>query len=146
MRQIGEIRFSQDHLWVRVDEDGRGATIGISDYLQERLGDISSFRLPEEGEELVKDEPFSVVHAQNEREELIAPVSGEVIEVNEELAEVPELANEEPYEEGWLLRLEMLSSAEFDELLTQDEYEDYLKEEEGLEIEEDLESEDLEED
>jgi len=100
LRVIGEIRYSRDHLWVRVDEDGF-ATIGISDYLQELLGEISAFSLPDEGEELVKDENFSIIETPEGRLELVAPISGEVSEVNEELLESPELANEEPYNEGW---------------------------------------------
>lgn len=129
MRVVGELRFSQDHLWARLEEDGR-VTIGISDYLQEGLGEIYTFRLPDEGEELIKDEVFSIVEAQSGKEELLAPLSGEIVEVNYELNDVPELANEEPYEDGWLLRLDMTAPSEFDELLTEDEYEEYLKEEE----------------
>ncbi|RLA89018.1 MAG: glycine cleavage system protein GcvH [Deltaproteobacteria bacterium] len=136
MRVIGEIRYSRDHLWVRVDEDGF-ATIGISDYLQELLGEISAFSLPDEGEELVKDENFSIIETPEGRLELVAPISGEVSEVNEELLESPELANEEPYNEGWLIRIENLLESEFDELLTLEEYEEYLQEE--LEEEEALE-------
>ena len=129
MREVGKLRFSQDHLWARLEEDGR-VTIGITDYLQEELGEISKFRLPEEGEELIKDEAFSLVEAQSGKEELLAPLSGEILEVNDELNDLPELANEEPYEDGWLLRLDMTAPSEFDELLTEQEYEEYLKEEE----------------
>ena len=129
VREVGEFRFSQDHLWARLEEDGR-VTIGITDYLQEELGEISKIRLPEEGDELIKDEAFSLVDAQSGKEELLAPLSGEIVEVNDELNDVPELANEEPYEDGWLLRLDMTAPSEFDELLTEEEYEEYLKEEE----------------
>ncbi|MBM4288216.1 MAG: glycine cleavage system protein GcvH [Deltaproteobacteria bacterium] len=138
MREVGELRFSQDHLWARLEADGR-VTIGISDYLQENLGEIYGLQLPEEGEELVKDEAFSIIEAQGGKEELLAPVSGEIVEVNYELHEVPELVNEEPYIDGWLLRLELTAPADFDELLTEDEYEEYLKEMEEYDLDEDFE-------
>ncbi|MFA5112290.1 MAG: glycine cleavage system protein H, partial [Desulfobaccales bacterium] len=129
MTTIGEMRFSRDHVWVRMDDDTQ-ATIGLTDYLQEKMGEIYSLRLPEEGEEFVKDEPFSMVEAKNGRLELKAPISGEVVEVNYEAAEVPEIINEDPLAEGWLVRVEMASGQEFDELFTEDEYEDHLSEEE----------------
>ena len=132
MRAIGEMRFSRDHIWVRMDDDNQ-ATIGLTDYLQEKLGEIYGLKLPEEGEELIKEEAFSVVEARNGRRELKAPVSGEVIEVNYEAMEVPEIVNEDPLSEGWLVKVEMASGLEFDELLTGEEYADHLSEEEDLE-------------
>jgi glycine cleavage system H protein len=129
---IGEIRFSRDHLWVRMDDDSR-ATVGLTDYIQEKLGEIYSLPLPEEGEEVIKDEPFGTLEAKNGRRELIAPISGEIVELNYETIEVPEIVNEDPMSEGWLLRVEMASSLEFDDLLTEEEYEDFLAEEEESE-------------
>jgi glycine cleavage system H protein len=117
-----------------MDDDAR-ATLGLTDYLQEKLGEIFSLRLPEEGEEIIKDEPFSLVEAKNNRRELQAPISGEVIEVNYEAVEVPEIINEDPLAEGWLIKVEMSSTPEFDELLSEDEYADYLSEEAELEEE-----------
>ena len=133
VRTIGEILFSRDHLWVRMDDDIR-ATLGMSDYLQEKMGEIYSLRLPEEGEELIKEESFGGLEAKNGRLELTAPISGEVIEVNYEALEVPEIVNDDPLSEGWLLKVEMPPGQEFDDLLTEEEYEDYLSEE-GLEEE-----------
>jgi glycine cleavage system H protein len=129
---IGEIRFSRDHIWVRADDDIR-VTLGISDFLQEKLGEIYSVRLPEEGEEIIKEEAFSTLEAKHGRRELVAPISGEVAEVNYEALEVPEIINEDPLSEGWLLKIEMPSGQEFDDLLTEDEYEEFLSEEEELE-------------
>lgn len=126
------MRFSRDHIWVRMDDDNQ-ATIGLTDYLQEKLGEIYSLRLPEEGEDFIKDEPFSVVEAKNGRRGLKAPVSGEVVEVNYEAIEVPEIVNEDPLSEGWLVKVEMTSGQEFDELFTEEEYEEHLSEEEDLE-------------
>lgn len=132
MRTIGEMRFSRDHVWVRMDDDIR-ATLGLTDYVQEKLGEIYGLRVPDEGEELIKDETFGIVEAKNGRRELTAPLSGEVIEVNYDAMEVPEIINEDPLAEGWLVKVELGSSAEFDELLTEDEYADFLSEEEELE-------------
>ena len=132
MRTIGEMRFSRDHVWVRMDDDIR-ATLGLTDYVQEKLGEIYGLRVPEEGEELIKDETFGIVEAKNGRRELTAPLSGEVIEVNYDAMEVPEIINEDPLAEGWLVKVELGSSTEFDELLTEDEYADFLSEEEELE-------------
>jgi len=133
---IGEIRFSRDHLWIRLDDDIR-ATVGLTDHLQEKLGEIYSLPLPEEGEEIIKDEPFTTVEAKNGRRELIAPLSGEIVELNHETLEVPEIVNEDPMSEGWLLKVELSASQDFDELLTEEEYEDFLAEEEEGEEEED---------
>ena len=133
---IGEIRFSRDHLWIRLDDDIR-ATVGLTDHLQEKLGEIYSLPLPEEGEEIIKDEPFTTVESKNGRRELIAPISGEVVELNYETLEVPEIVNEDPMSEGWLLKVELSASQDFDELLTGEEYEDFLAEEEEGEEEED---------
>jgi len=132
VRTIGEMRFSRDHVWVRMDDDIR-ATLGLTDYVQEKLGEIYGLRVPDEGEELIKDETFGIVEAKNGRRELTAPLSGEVIEVNYDAMEVPEIINEDPLAEGWLVKVELGSSAEFDELLTEDEYADFLSEEEELE-------------
>jgi glycine cleavage system H protein len=125
---IGELHFGRDHFWVRMDDDIQ-ATIGLTDYFQEKLGEIYGIRLPEEGEDFLKDEPFGVIETKNGRRELKAPVSGEVIEVNYEAVEVPEIINEDPMSEGWLVKVELTSSLEFDELLTEEEYEDFLSEE-----------------
>lgn len=129
---IGEIRFSSNHLWVRLEDDSR-ATVGLSEHLQEKLGEIYSLRLLEEGEEVVKDESFISVEARNGRRVLKAPISGEVIEVNYEVLEVPEIINEDPLSEGWLVKIEMSSGQEFDDLLTEEEYQEYLSEEEEME-------------
>ena len=129
---IAEMRFSRDHVWVRMDDDTQ-ATIGLTDFLQEKMGEIYNLRLPEEGEDFIRDEPFSLIEAKNGRRELKAPISGEVIEVNYEAAEMPEIVNEDPMTEGWLVKVEMTSGQEFDELFTEEEYEDHLSEEEDLE-------------
>ena len=132
VRTIGEILFSRDHLWIRMDDDSR-ASLGLTDFLQDKMGEIYSLKLPEEGEELIKEELFGSLEAKNGRRELIAPISGEVIEINYEVLEVPEIINDDPMMEGWLLKVELPAGQEFEDLLTEEEYEEYLSEEEELE-------------
>ena len=112
-------------------DDETQATIGLTDYLQEKMGEIRGIRLPEEGEEFLKEESFIKVEAKNGRRDVKAPVSGEVLEVNDEVAEEPEIINEDPMAEGWLVKVELTSSQEFDELLSKEEYKDYLSERRG---------------
>ena len=127
--RIGEVRFSRDHIWVRLDDDTQ-VTLGMTDFLQEKLGEVYSLRLPDEGEEVIKDEAFSALEAQNGRRELVSPISGEIIDVNYEALEVPEIINEDPLLEGWLVKVDMPSHLEMEELLTEDEYEEFLGEDE----------------
>jgi glycine cleavage system H protein len=124
---LEELRYSKDHIWARLDDDNR-ITIGLSDYGQENLGDISRIDLPEEGDEVIKDESFSSLESQNEIIELYSPLSGEIIEVNQDLQDSPEIINEDPYQDGWIIRVDVPSTTEYYELLTADEYEEYLKE------------------
>jgi glycine cleavage system H protein len=112
-----------------LDDDIR-VTVGLTDHLQEKLGELYALPLPEEGEEIIKDEPLTTVESKHGRRELIAPVSGEIVEVNYEILEAPEIVNEDPMAEGWLLKIELSSSQDFDELLTEEEYEDFLADEE----------------
>jgi glycine cleavage system H protein len=130
VRTIGEMRFSQDHFWVRLDDETQ-ATIGLTDYLQERLGEIYGLRLPEEGEEFIKDEPFTLIEAKNGRRELKAPISGEVMKLITRRRK-PKSSMRSPDgrmagQGGDGFR------SEFDDLFTEEEYEDHLKEEEDLE-------------
>lgn len=134
---LEELRYSKDHVWARLDDDNR-ITIGITDYAQEELGEISGIDLPEEGDEVVKDEPFGSAESQITVSDLFSPLNGEILEVNQELLDSPEIINEDPYQDGWIIRIDVSSATEYYELLTAEEYEDYLKEirgEEALEEE-----------
>lgn len=131
-------------MWARLDEDNR-ITVGITDFAQEDLGDISSVNLPEEGDEVVKDESFGSVEAHNEVMDLYSPVSGEIVEVNQELIDSPEILNEDPYQDGWIIRIDVTSTAEYHELLTAEEYEEYIKEIRGEEPLDDLDEDEEEE-
>jgi glycine cleavage system H protein len=124
---LEELRYSKDHVWARLDDDNR-ITIGITDYGQEELGDITGIDLPEEGDEVVKDESFGSLESANEVVDLFSPLSGEIVETNQELLDSPEIINEDPYQDGWIIRVDIPSTTEYYELLTAEEYEEYLKE------------------
>ncbi len=130
--------YSEHHLWVKKQRGGK-AIIGMTDLGQLRLGEIIDIELPEEGEELIKDETFGSVESTQGVVDLIAPVSGEVLEINEDLLDAPDIINEDPYDEGWILKVKLSDPDELDELLTADEYEEVTAGEEiPLETEEDF--------
>lgn len=120
-----EFRYTETHEWVKVEE-GNIVTVGITDYAQEQIGDIVSVELPSEGTEVQKGEAFCQVDSQKTSEEVFAPVSGVIAEVNTLVDEDPSLLNTDPYDEGWLIRVEMENPDELEELMTADEYEEYL--------------------
>jgi glycine cleavage system H protein len=134
---LEELRYSKDHTWARLDDDNR-ITIGISNYAQEEVGDISGINLPEEGDEVVKDESFGSLESQDEVTDLFSPLNGEIVEINQELLDSPEIINEDPYQDGWILRIDVSSTTDYYEMLTSEEYDEYLKEiigEEPVEVE-----------
>ena len=123
-----DCKYSKEHEWVRLE--GGLATVGITDYAQDQLGDIVYVELPPLGEILTQFEPFGVVESVKAASDLYAPLSGEALEVNEELSDHPEFVNEDPYGQGWMIRIEPSDASELDNLLTAEEYEERL---EGLE-------------
>ncbi|MBX6422587.1 glycine cleavage system protein GcvH [Thermosulfurimonas sp. F29] len=120
--------YSEEHLWIKRERGGR-VVVGLSNFACRRFGEIIDLELPEEGEELEKGEVFGTVETPRGVEELVAPVTGEVLEVNEEVLEDPELVSEDAYGDGWLLRVKLEDPDELEELMSADEYEDYLEEE-----------------
>ncbi len=124
------VRYSREHEWVLVEEDT--ATIGITDYAQEQLGDVVFVELPELDTQLTKREPFGVVESVKAVSDIYAPVSGRVTEVNTELTNSPETVNEDPYGDAWLVQIELSDPEELDSLMTAEEYEEFIeKEQEG---------------
>lgn len=121
-----DLHYSKDHEWVRVDGDI--ATIGITDYAQNSLGDVVYVELPKVGDELAAQEAFGSVESVKAVSELFTPVSGKVQEVNDALQDEPEKVNSDPYGEAWMIRVKMSSPGEVDSLLTVAEYEDFTKE------------------
>jgi glycine cleavage system H protein len=121
-----DLRYSKEHEWVLVE--GNVATVGITDYAQEQLGEIVHVELPEVGEKVSKEDAFGVVESVKTVSDVYAPVSGSVIEVNDDLPDNPELINEDPYGDGWMLKIEMSDPDELEELMTAEEYERYVAE------------------
>ena len=116
-----ELKYTKDHEWTSVDSDGI-ATIGITDFAQQSLGDIVFVELPELNSEITKEESFGVVESIKSVSDLYAPLSGEVVEVNSELQDSPELLNEDPYA-NWILKVKISNQAECDTLLSKNDYE-----------------------
>lgn len=119
-----ELLYSKEHEWVKKEDEK--VRIGITDFAQDELGDIVFVELPEPGDELEINEPFGSVESVKTVSELYAPISGKVVEVNEELEDSPELVNESPYEKAWMVVVEPTS--ELDDLLTAEAYEEMISE------------------
>ena len=120
------LRYTKEHEWARVD--GRIATIGITRFAVEALGDITQVDLPKEGETIRKDQVFGTVESVKAVSDLFAPCTGKVVKVNDPLSDSPEYVNEEPYDEGWMVQVELENPAELDGLMSTDEYQAFLKE------------------
>ncbi|MEH7118583.1 glycine cleavage system protein GcvH [Neobacillus vireti] len=120
------LRYSEEHEWVKVE--GEKVRIGITDFAQHELGDIVFVELPEVGAEVTADEPFGSVESVKTVSELYAPVSGKVVEINEELSDSPEFVNESPYEKAWMIVIEPANVSEVDKLMTPEQYEEMIKE------------------
>jgi glycine cleavage system H protein len=119
--------YSKDHEWLRVEGDT--GTVGITDHAQSSLGDVVYVELPKEGEKFSAHDTFGSVESVKAVSELFLPVGGEVTEVNGSLNDEPEKVNNDPYGEGWMIRVRLASRGEVDSLLSAAEYEDYIKSE-----------------
>lgn len=120
------LKYSETHEWVKVEDDM--ATVGISDYAQSELGEKVFVELPKLGASVSKDEVFGTIESYKAVSDLVAPVSGEVVKVNDAVVQDPELVSQNPYEEGWIVVLRMADPKELDELMTADQYDAFLKE------------------
>jgi glycine cleavage system H protein len=126
------LRYSREHEWLALDEgEEDGALIGITDFAQTELGDIVYIDLPAAGTEVKQFEKFGEVESVKSVSDLFSPISGEVIETNAILEDKPEHVNEEPYGDGWMLRLRLTDRRELDSLLSLEEYEQFLESEAG---------------
>jgi glycine cleavage system H protein len=122
-----DLSYTKDHEWVRVKADV--ATVGITDHAQQQLGDVVYVELPKAGDKLEASAPFGSVESVKAVSEIYMPLSGSVVEVNESLNDSPEQVNEDPYGDGWMIRIKIENPAQVDGLLSSIEYEDYIKEE-----------------
>ncbi|MSP62277.1 MAG: glycine cleavage system protein GcvH [Myxococcales bacterium] len=123
-----DLRYTKEHEWARVD--GTRATIGITRFAVDALGDITQVDLPKEGEAVVKDAVFGTVESVKAVSDLFAPCTGKVVKVNDPLGDSPEYVNEDCYDEGWMVIVELSKPEELDGLMTAAQYEEYLKEQE----------------
>ncbi len=122
---LDDLHYSKDHEWVRVE--GGVAVVGITDYAQDSLGDVVYVELPKVGDDFAANESFGSVESVKAVSEVFSPVSGEIVGISETLADAPEKVNQDPYGEGWMIRVQMSNPGEVDSLLTAAEYEDFTK-------------------
>ena len=120
------VKYTKEHEWIRLEGDV--AYVGITDYAQEQLGDIVFVDIPTEGETLAADEVFGTIEVVKTISDLFLPVTGEILEQNEALADQPELVNQDPYGEGWLIKIKPTADADFDSLLDAEAYKALVKE------------------
>ncbi|WP_246481779.1 glycine cleavage system protein GcvH [Natronogracilivirga saccharolytica] len=125
MNHPKELKYTKEHEWVRDNGDGT-ATVGITDFAQSELGDIVFVEIDKVGESVDKDDTFGTVEAVKTVSELYMPVSGEILEWNEGLEDDPELINNDPYGEGWLIKIKMSDTSQLDSLLSVDDYNEII--------------------
>jgi len=122
---MSELKFSKDHEWVRVDGDV--ATVGITDYAQTQLGDVVYVELPAVGKQVEQDKEAAIVESVKAASEVYAPLSGEVIAINNELADAPGIVNEAPTEDGWFFKLRIKDAKQLDSLMDEAAYTAYVE-------------------
>jgi glycine cleavage system H protein len=129
MSQVPEdLKYTRNHEWVRI-EDENHVTVGITDHAQESLGDIVFAEPPEEGSSISAEEGCAVIESVKAASDLYAPISGEVVKANEDLADSPELINNDPYGDGWVMRVKLSDPSELDNLLDNQAYQDLVADE-----------------
>ncbi len=128
-----DLKYSKEHEWAKVEDES--VVVGITDYAQESLGEIVYVELPDEGSPVTRSEAFGVVESTKAVSDLYAPVSGTVTQVNDALLDNPELINEDPYEDGWMIQIAASDLSELDKLLSAAEYAKFLEEEKAREEE-----------
>jgi glycine cleavage system H protein len=126
-RIVSELKFTKEHEWIKTEEDGT-AIIGISDFAQEQLGDIVSIELPKDGGFFRQGQTMAIVDSVKASSDIYAPISGEIIEVNEGLIEKPEIINQSPYDLGWIAKIKPSKMEEFESIMTKEKYDRYIGE------------------
>lgn len=122
-----DLKYTEEHEWVLVEDDV--VTVGITDFAQDALGDVVFVELPDDGSAAEAGKSFGVVESVKAVSDIYAPVTGEVVEVNEELPDTPELVNTSPYEDGWMVKIKLADTSELDGLLNADAYKAFVEEE-----------------
>ncbi|KAM1123012.1 hypothetical protein ACFX13_004548 [Malus domestica] len=126
---VKDFKYAHSHEWVKVD--GNSATVGITDHAQDHLGDVVYVELPEVGASVKQGEGFGAVESVKATSDVYSPVSGKVVEVNEELSNSPGLVNASPYEGGWIMKVEISDSGELNKLLDSEKYTKFCEEEDA---------------
>jgi len=126
----GELKYLSSHEWARLEEDGLTVTIGITDHAQDLLGDVVFVELPEVGAEIAAGDEAGVVESVKAASDFFSPVGGEVIAINEELEDAPELVNSDPYNDGWFFKVKVADTSDLDTLLDADAYAEACESEE----------------
>ena len=119
-----DLKYTKEHEWANID--GNVVTIGVTEFAQSELGDIAWLEMPTIGDEVRKGDPFGTIEAVKTVEDLYAPLSGKIIEINGELLDSPELVNEDPYGKGWIAKLEYSNESEIESLLSPEEYSELI--------------------
>lgn len=127
MNVPADLKYSKSHEWVKVEGDV--ALVGITDYAQDQLGDVVFIELPAQGKKMEATKEFGSIESVKSVSELISPLSGDVVAINDELVKHPETVNASPYEKGWMIKIKFTSPAELDGLLTADAYKSFITEE-----------------
>ena len=120
-----DLKYVASHEWLKLEDDGI-ITVGITDHAQDLLGDVVFVELPEVGRTVSADEEIAVVESVKAASDVYAPIAGEIVEINDELVDSPELANEDPYGKAWFFKIKPANPADYDGLMTADEYENSL--------------------
>ena len=120
MNLPADLKYTKEHEWTKIE--GNIATIGVTDFAQSELGDIAWLEMPSVGDETKIGEAFGTIEAVKTVEDLFAPLSGKIIEINSELLESPEFVNDDPYGKGWIVKLELSDESEIAKLLSPDDY------------------------
>ncbi|GAU45016.1 hypothetical protein TSUD_94510 [Trifolium subterraneum] len=126
---LNNLKYADSHEWVKVD--GNSATIGITDHAQDHLGDVVYVELPEVGAAVTQGDGFGAVESVKATSDINSPVSGKVVEINEELSNSPALVNSSPYENGWIIKVELSDSSELNKLMDSEQYTKFCEEEDS---------------
>jgi glycine cleavage system H protein len=124
-----DLRYTKSHEWIKVDGDT--ATMGVSDFAQSELGDITYLELPEPGDSVTQSEPLGVIESVKAASDIYAPVSGEIVEANDQVVDAPESVNSSPYGDAWLVKIKLSDPSEVDALMDSAAYEKFVEEEGG---------------
>jgi glycine cleavage system H protein len=124
-----DLKYTKSHEWVKVDGDT--VTMGVSDFAQSELGDITYLELPEPGDSVTRSEPLGVIESVKAASDIYSPVTGEIVEANDNVVDAPESVNSSPYDDAWLVKIKLSDPSQVDELMDSAAYEKFVEEEGG---------------